>query len=108
MSYNSTFRVVDTDIPNIVEVLNNADEAYEWGSPGWEEDGDLARGYDCAKWYYWDKDIQQLANMYPDNFLIILRYGEESPDMSRLIMRNGTVVEQYPNITWPEVDSLVS
>jgi hypothetical protein len=102
MGYYSTFEVVDTDIPDIKDVLNNADKQYGWGSPGWEDYEGQVSGYDCAKWYDWLTDLQQLAYAYPNNFLIVLRHGEESPDMSRVIVRDGTAVEQYPNISWPE------
>jgi hypothetical protein len=102
MGYYSSFEVVETDIPDILEVLTNFEEQYSWGSPGWEQYDGQVRGYDCAKWYGWLTDLQQLAYAYPNNFLIILRYGEESPDMSRAIVKNGTVIEQFPNISWPE------
>lgn len=110
MGYYSTFEVVDTnmDVEELVKLLNTFDELYWGGSPGWElifpygEQVGYIRGYDSTKWYDWVSDLEQLANHYPDLFLIILREGEESPDMSRVIVKNGHAFEQYPEITWPD------
>jgi hypothetical protein len=95
MGYYSNFEVVDTDIEDILDVLRANTGVY----------GDSWYGalpyLDSMKWYDWDKDLQQIAYQYPDNYLIILRTGEESPDMERAIVRNGKVKLQRPNITWP-------
>jgi hypothetical protein len=100
MGYYSTFEVIDTDIPDILDVLNNLDTDLDWASPGWSTWDNTVRGYDCAKWYGWIEDLQQLASLFPDNFLVIERCGEESPDVSRAVVKDGKVTEEQPTITW--------
>jgi hypothetical protein len=94
MGYYSNFETVDTDIPDIKDVL--AANTGNYG-PSWDDDGCMY----SAKWYNWDEDLQQIAYQYPDKYLIMIRYGEESPDIERAIVRNGRVKFQRPNITWP-------
>lgn len=96
MGYYSVFEVADSDIDNLVDVLNQYSAPYTWEC--WN--GNVSLG--SVKWYDWLTDLQQLAYAYPKNFLTIVRYGEESPDMSRAVVKDGQVIEQRPNITWPE------
>lgn len=96
MGYYSDFHVEDTDIVGVKEVLENYSEPY-----GWESYNHLP--YLHAKWYDWLKDLKELARDYPDNFLIIVRYGEEMPDISRAVVKGGQVVEQQPTIVWPDL-----
>lgn len=105
MGYYSTFRVVDTDIPleTLCDRLNKFSEAYGWADPGWELYNDSIGGYDGTKWYDWVEDLEQYALQYPEDYFIILRHGEESPDMSRVIVKNGKAVEYFPDISWPDV-----
>lgn len=103
MGYYSTFEVVDTTMPleELCDKLNSFSKKYDWADPGWEIYDDCIRGYDGTKWYYWLDDLTQYALHYPEDYFIILRHGEESPDMSRAIVRNGKAVEQFPSISWP-------
>jgi hypothetical protein len=101
MGYYSTFEVIDTDIQDIVDVLNDVLE--DTAHPGWVTRSDESiHGYDGTKWCYWIDDLQLIAKKYPDKFLVIERCGEDSPDISRAIVRNGTVREVEPEIVWPE------
>lgn len=96
MGYYSDFHVDDTDIDGIKEVLNQYTEPYDW----YDYDG---LPYTHGKWYDWLKDLAILAADHPDNFLIVIRYGEEQPDISRAVVKNGYVIEQKAVITWPEL-----
>lgn len=98
MGYYSTFQVADTDIENILGVLRANSGNY---GDGWYDGGDYGIYMSDAKWYDWENDLRQIAYQYPNNFLIIVRYGEESPDMERAIVRNGKLTLQRPNISWP-------
>lgn len=101
MGYYSNFEVIETDIDNIEDVLNTVLE--DTAHPGWQTWGDgEVHGTDSTKWYYWLDDLQKVASQYPNNFLIMERTGEESPDISRAVVRNGTVIEITPEIVWPE------
>lgn len=97
MGYYSDFHVDDTDIPGIKEVLNHYADPYDWY--------DFCDGlpYTHGKWYDWLKDLEALAADYPDNFLIVIRYGEEQPDITRAVVKNGKVIEQDAIISWPEI-----
>lgn len=94
MGYYSNFEVADTDIPDFVDVLRANTGVY---GDSWDSNGFMGG----MKWYDWDKDLQQIAFQYPNNYMIMIRYGEESPDIERAIIRNGTVKFQRPNISWP-------
>lgn len=96
MGYYSDFHVVETDIDGIKEVLERYTEPYIW------EDYD-GLPYMHAKWYDWLKDLAVLAADYPDNTLIIVSYGEDNPDITRAVVKNGYVIEQDAVITWPEL-----
>lgn len=96
MGYYSDFQVDDTDIVGIKEVLEQYTDPYTW-----ETYDHLP--YLHAKWYDWTKDLAVLAADYPDNFLTIIRYGEDQPDISRAVVQNGYVIEQKATITWPEL-----
>lgn len=100
MGYYSNFDVIETDIEDIESVLNTLLE--NTGHPGWETRRDQVRGYDCTKWYDWITDLQLVADAYPDRILVIERTGEESPDVSRAVVKNGTVTEIEPELIWPE------
>jgi hypothetical protein len=97
MGYYSDFTVIDTDIEDVCAVLNDT-EYSNWET--WHGNVSMS----SVKWYNWIGDLQQLATKYPDNFLVIERIGEESPDISRAYMRNGVVMEITPEIVWPDVD----
>lgn len=108
MGYYSSFTIVDSnfeDAQELIDKLHKFSETYNWADPGWEtrRDGSIS-GYESTKWYDWDEDLKQYAYQHPEDYFIVLRYGEESPDMSRVIVKNGKAVEQVPNISWPEVD----
>lgn len=98
MGYYSEFQVADTDIENILDVLRVSTGVY--GDSWYQPTGGLPY-MGQMKWYDWDKDLQQIAFQYPNNYMIMIRYGEESPDIERAIIRNGTVKFQRPNISWP-------
>jgi hypothetical protein len=97
MGYYSNFEVDGTDIPFVADVLNGV-SGYYWDV--WQENVTLS----SSKWYAWLTDLQEVAKLYPNNYLIILRYGEESGDISRALVQNGTVVEQRATLSWPETD----
>src|SRR5690349_10966863 len=96
MGYYSTFDMISSDIDNAVEVLNSILEN-TGGAPFFEPDG---RGDNSTKWYDWLVDLQLIADAYPDKFMIIERCGEESPDISRAVIKHGTVTEYTPRIVW--------
>jgi len=102
MGYYSTFEVIDTDIPDILNVLNDLGDEKDWGHPGWEDYGNGIQGYDATKWYYWLTDLQDLATLYPDNYLVIEREGEDSLDVERAVIKNGTVTSVTPDVVWPK------
>ena len=108
MGYHSTFEVVYSEVPleELSKRLHFVSERYGWADAGWDyyqtNDGtERLCGYDSTKWYDWLEDLMQYAMQYPDDYFIVLRHGEESPDMSRVIVRNGTAREQFPHISWP-------
>lgn len=98
MGYYSTFEVDGTDIPFIKDVLDDACAPYTWS----EYDGGGVSLY--AKWYDWLTDLDKVASLFPDKYLIILRYGEEGGDITRAVVNNGHVEEQYPELVWPPVE----
>ena len=113
MGYYSTFKVVDTNVPKEVlcERLNNFSQQYDWADPGWElykayDGSENFSGYDATKWYDWVTDLKQYALHYPEDYFIVLRHGEESPDMSRVVVKNGKAYEQFPYTSWPPVDEI--
>jgi hypothetical protein len=103
MGYYSSFEVVETDIDDILDVLNEFCESNWGGSFGFEFWGDRVHSYDSCKWYDWLTDLRDLATMYPDKFLVLERCGEESPDISRAVVKNGTVREIEPELVWPKI-----
>jgi hypothetical protein len=104
MGYYSNFEVFETDIDNIEDVLNTVLE--DTGHPGWETWGDgIVHGTDCTKWYDWIQDLQLVADAYPDKHLVIERTGEESPDISRAVIKLGTVTEYEPRLVWDYLES---
>lgn len=103
MGYYSTFEVLETDIPYIEEVLNTFSENVWRGSPGFELRDGIGYSYDCAKWYDWLTDLEELAKMYPNSYLVLERCGEESPDIERAVIKHGTVTAITPELVWPEV-----
>lgn len=98
MGYYSHFEMISSDIDNAVEVLNDL-MGNTGGAPFFDTDG---RSYDSTKWYDWLVDLQLVADAYPDNFMVVERCGEESPDISRAVVKNGTVIEVVPTLVWPE------
>lgn len=97
MGYYSDFEVDGTDIPFVADVLQGA-SGYYWDV--WQGNVTLS----SSKWYAWLTDLQEVAKLYPKNYLIILRYGEEKGDISRACVKNGTVIEQQATLTWPAFD----
>jgi hypothetical protein len=97
MGYYSDFQVDGTDIPFVVDVLNDASAPYHW-----EEYNDGVY-LNSSKWYNWLTDLEKIAKLFPDNYLIILRYGEEGGDISRAMVMQGQVFEQRPQLVWPSV-----
>jgi hypothetical protein len=95
MGYYSEFQVDGTDIPFVKDVLNGATEPYSWE----EYNGNVYLS--SAKWYDWLTDLEKIAKLFPTNYLVILRYGEEGGDISRAVVTNGKVVEQRPRLVWP-------
>lgn len=97
MGYYSHFEIISSDIADVEDVLN---EFFgESAAPHFESDG---RSYDSTKWYGWIEDLQKVANLHPNSYLVMERTGEESPDISRAVMKNGKVIEIQPEIVWPE------
>lgn len=103
MGYYSSFEVIETDIPDIEEVLNTFSENVWGGSPGFEYWGEAVHSYDNVKWYDWLTDLEELAKMYPTNYLVLERCGEESPDIDRAVIKHGLVTAISPELVWPEV-----
>lgn len=105
MGYYSSFEVIETDLSDPHKILNDFSDNSWDGSPGfeyWDSDNSI-HSYDSIKWYDWLTDLEKLAKFYPSNFLVIERCGEESPDISRAIVKNGKVIEIFPELVWPEV-----
>jgi hypothetical protein len=97
MGYYSEFKVTDTDIPFVVDVLNGSCGKYQWS------DDSYGIYMSEVKWYSWEEDLATVAKLYPHNLLIIERYGEEAEDISRAVVKNGNVVIQKPTFVWPEI-----
>jgi hypothetical protein len=95
MGYYSEFKEDGTDIPFVADVLDSI-SVYTW------QDDDYGVYLSSAKWYDWLTDLQKVAKLYPDNYLVIMRHGEEGGDISRAVVANGKVVEQRPKLVWPE------
>lgn len=97
MGYYSKFEVDGTDIPHIADVLNSVTD-YHWD----EYNGEVT----CsdAKWYGWLTDLEEVARLYPKNYLIILRYGEDGGDIERAVVLRGRVFTQRPELKWPVVN----
>lgn len=100
MGYYSNFEVIDANIVEVVDFLN--DLLFNTGAPGWTEYDGVVTSYDSTKWYDWIEDLQDIAEQHPNLYLVIERTGEESPDISRAVVRNGTTTEIRPEIVWPE------
>jgi len=103
MGYYSSFEVIETDISNIEGVLNTFSDNIWDGSPGFESWGDRIGSNDSVKWYHWLTDLEELAKLYPNNFLVLERTGEDSPDIERAVIKRGTVTAITPELVWPEV-----
>lgn len=104
MGYYSTFEVIETDLSDPHKILNDFSDNSWDGSPGFSYYSDNSiHSYDSAKWYDWLTDLGQLARLYPDSHLVMERRGEESPDISRVIVKNGKAVEIEPELVWPKV-----
>lgn len=104
MGYYSSFEVIDTDIPDALDALNALDpdgDCFEL----WH---DTIHSYDNMKWYDWLTDLAELAKLYPDKYLVMERCGEESPDISRAVVKNGTVTEIEPELVWPSIQQYIS
>lgn len=100
MGYYSDFQVADTDIPFVIDALRQCSDVYNL----WDEWSDGSIHMSEVKWYDWLDDLQHIAYAYPNNFLVIVRWGEEPGDITRAVVRDGKVIEQHANITWPELD----
>ena len=98
MGYYSEFKVDGTDIPFVVDILNDASSPYSWS------DDDYGVYLGEAKWYDWLTDLAKIAKLFPTNYLVILRHGEEGGDISRAVVTKGNVVEQRPTLVWPPID----
>lgn len=97
MGYYSKFEVDGTDVPYIADVLNSVTDYY------WDEYNDDVTCSD-AKWYGWLTDLEEVARLYPNNYLIILRYGEDGGDIERAVVLRGRVFTQRPELKWPVVN----
>lgn len=97
MGYYSEFKEDGTDIPFVADVLNDVSAPYVW------QDDDYGIYLSSAKWYNWLTDLEKVAKLFPSNYLIILRYGEEGGDISRAVVMGGKVTEQRPELVWPAV-----
>lgn len=97
MGYYSEFKVDGTDIPFVADVLNDASAPYQWS------DDDYGIYLSEVKWYDWLTDLVKIAKLFPTNYLIILRHGEEGGDISRAVIMGGNVFEQRPKLVWPEL-----
>jgi len=92
MGYYSDFYIDKTDIPYIEDVLSGITSYWRSG-----ED------YVCeVKWYDWLTDLEEVAKLFPTSYLRIIRYGEDSPDISAAIVTDGKVKEVKPELVWPE------
>jgi hypothetical protein len=94
MGYYSDFEVDVTDIPFVVDTLNAVTD-YDWHDYG----NGIYLG--SIKWYDWLTDLAQVAKLFPEGYLRIIRYGEHSPDISAAVVTNGKVHEVKPEIVWP-------
>lgn len=103
MGYYSTFEVLETDLPDPHKILDDFSNTSWAAAPGFAYWGDAVRSYDSVKWYDWLTDLEELAKMYPDNYLVMERTGEESPDIERAVIKNGIVTAITPDLVWPEV-----
>lgn len=95
MGYYSSFEVLDTDIENIADQLAGV-SSYSWT----EWDGRVQMS-DSGKWYDWERDLKDLAELHPTSYAVLERRGEESPDIERAIVYKGEVHTQTPEIRFP-------
>jgi hypothetical protein len=93
MGYYSDFYVDKTDIPFIHDLLNGV------SSYTWDKDTRALHG---VKWYAWLTDLETVAKLFPTSYLRIIRYGEDSPDISAAVVTDGKVKEVKPELVWPE------
>lgn len=98
MGYYSEFKVDGTNIPFVADVLNDVSSPYSW------ENDSYGIYISSAKWSHWLTALAEVAKLFPDNYLIVLRYGEEGGDISRAVVAKGRVIEQRPQLVWPHVE----
>lgn len=55
-----------------------------------------------AKWYECDSDMIQLSKEYPDELIIVRRYGEEIDDIEHMFFKNGKIESIKYMIKIPE------
>ena len=91
MGYYSDFYIDKTDIPYIEDVLSDI-------TGYWPEGQDYSTE---IKWYNWLTDLEKVAKLFPEGYLRIVRYGEESPDISAAVVTDSKVYEVRPTIVWP-------
>ena len=52
-------------------------------------------------WYECQDDLQEFSKKYPNVVFIMERNGEEFNDKERIAARNGDVISQTPEVTFP-------
>lgn len=98
MGYYSDFIVddFDGDLEWLQQELSEYHK-YDW----YIYDGTLSLG--SAKWYSWQEDLAHLARENPILTFIVYRYGEEQPDISRIVVDGGEAKYEEAIINWPSM-----
>jgi len=97
MGYYTDFELeVDTDIENLVHVMNAA-SGYGW--EGEDEDSCFMYG---VKWYDYPEDMLKLSREYPKVLFTLRGVGEEQPDIWVHFFKNGIMSGGRAAINYPE------
>lgn len=98
MGYYSSFEVIDTDFE--LEELHDILEDYS-DYTFYLYDG-ILRSTDSYKWYGCKDDLANITRDHPGKFIEIERIGEESPDIERILAKDGIVQSIEPELVWPK------
>lgn len=68
---------------------------------------DLAKHGECeGKWYEWEDELKAFSKSVPGATLVVTGWGEERGDIWRAFVKDGQLVKQKAEITFPEEPKL--